>query len=212
VSLDALRVDLTSLSQAAGDRVEIRSAADVPLTNPIQVSPTASGWCVEYNPSYQEPSLSLGLAHEYGHLLLVYRGLVSPKSRFFEGIDEFLLATVGNAISHLDLVRLLRNEYALGSEEHFRVLRQGLAGLLECALDPRDLSRIELVGTGVSLFDTVRGIPELGPEMAPALEANDAVALGYSAAESHLARVSYLQGAAEQEAGLTSFLEAVGAR
>lgn len=212
MQLERLREDMMAGARDNGDVVAVKPVRPGELSNAAVVVPTDTGWIIYHDKSIPEPSLSLGLAHEFAHLLLLYRGLVSPKDRFFDDLDESLVAAICNTISHRDVVEVLREEYEIESTSFLQALEDDLAGLIDCAVNPAGLSSDELIGTGASLFDTGRSIPRLASEIERMLGANVDVRTGYLMAASRLDGVSFRQGKDEQFAAISNFLVDCGVR
>lgn len=202
-----LQSDVERLASKQSKIVTIEPSPDLDPLSPAQVQPTSDGFIIRYSIDLKEPDRAEAIAHEYGHLLLHFRGLINVFDTWY-GLNDYLALEMNNAISHRALIETLQTEYAIGSGHHLRCRKAGLDRLRDYA-DTPDIEQDILFGIGVALYDsaTTGAISEKATAI---LNSNPDICRAFTAAHRYLSRITVALSREDQLRLVDMFLVELG--
>jgi len=186
-----IELEIVSSTGAGNPKAESHPAATVglPWRKPV----------IQIADSLQDNERTEAIAHEIGHLLLVYRfglGLVGRRMPHPWDMEEvcyyllgmgqhwdYLLGQVINTAHHLILVDFLREEYGIGSNIHLHLLHRHFEELAREAYEDRE----SLFAQGLITFEYQKLGSDVA-EMAPLNTPREEIWQSYRAAQRYFDR------------------------
>lgn len=136
------------------------------------------------------------LAHEYGHLLIKERGIISFEP-IGDGPFDYLILELNNALSHKFIINVLEQKFGISSDFHLKLLVEGLNKTKDIIKNSY-LEKEILFGIGLKLYDIAITVPNKKKEIEDILAINKNIELSFQAANTHLKNI-HLDSSVEEQ-------------